>query len=136
MTWNVNASKDEIGVLMEAGIVYRESGKFAEARQVFEGVQALLPKSDAARVALGTVDFQQGDFEGAARHYRLALELNPRSAYAQAHLGEVEIFRKDKEKAREHLREAIRLDPHGTFGKFARSLLKLADVVQYKEEAV
>jgi Flp pilus assembly protein TadD len=136
MTWNVYAPKEEIGVLMEAGLIYRESRKFAEARQVFEGVQALLPKSDAVQVALGTVSFYEGDFEGAGRHYRQALEFNPRSAYAYAHLGELAIFQKDKERAAAHLREALKLDPRGTFGKFARSLMELADVVQYKEEVV
>jgi Flp pilus assembly protein TadD len=133
MTWNVYASKEETGVLMEAGLIYRESRKFAEAREVFEGVQALLPTSDAVQVALGTVSFHQGDFEGAARHYRQAIELNPRSAYAYAHLGELAIFQKDKEAAGAHLREAVKLDPRGTYGKFARSLMELADVVQYQD---
>ena len=135
MAWTLNVSKDEIGVLMEAGIVYRDSRRFAEAREVFEGVRALLPKSDAAQVALGTVAFQQGDFEGAERQYKMALELDPRSAYAYAHLGELSIFRKDKQKAAEYLKQAVKLDPHGSFGKFARSLQELADVVQYKETA-
>lgn len=133
MMWNVVPSKEEIGVLMEAGIICRESRKFAEAREIFEGVQALLPQSDAVEVALGTVSFQQGNFEDAARHYSLALDLNPRSAYAYAHLGELAIFQMDKEKARAHLREAVKLDPRGIFGKFARSLMELADAVRYKD---
>ena len=133
MAWNVNASKEEIAFLMEAGMIYRDSRKFKEAREVLEGVRALLPKSDAVQVALGTVSFQQGDFEGAARHYNIALELNPRSAYAYAHLGELSIFQKDKQKASEHLKQALKLDPQGAFGKLARSLLQFADVVKYKE---
>ena len=76
MSWNVNPSREEIGFLVEAGVVYRDSGRYAEAREVLTGVRALAPESDAIAVLLGTVDFQQGDFEGAERNYRLALELN------------------------------------------------------------
>jgi Flp pilus assembly protein TadD len=133
MVWNVTPEKDEIGLLMEAGIIYRDSKQFAEATQVFRGVRALLPKSDVPEVGLGTVSFQAGEFEDAARHYERALELNPSSAYAYAHLGELEIFRKNVEKAREHLKQAIELDPRGIFGKLARSLLGFADVVQFKK---
>jgi Flp pilus assembly protein TadD len=132
MAWNVKPSKEEIGLLMEAGIIYRDSGKFKEALEVFRGVQVLLPKSDTVEVALGTLSFQQRDFDGAERHYRLALELNPQSAYAYAHLGEVEIFRKNKKGAEAHLKQAIKLDPRGVFGKFARSLLAFSEQVQFK----
>jgi len=135
MAWNVNASNEEIGVLMEAAVIYRDSQKFTEAREVLEGVRALLPKSDAVQVALGVVCFQQGDFAAAARHYHLALELNPQSAYAYAHLGELDLFQKDKPKAVEHLKQAVKLDPQGTSGKLARSLLQFADVIKYKEMA-
>jgi tetratricopeptide (TPR) repeat protein len=132
MMWNVNPSKEEIGLLMEAGIVYRESRKFEEAREVFHGVRALLPKSEVVEVALGTVSFHEGDFEAAARHYRAALELNPRSAYAYAHLGELAIFQKDKEQATLHLKQAIKLDPRGVHGKFARTLLEFGNAIRYK----
>jgi tetratricopeptide (TPR) repeat protein len=133
MAWNVNPSHEEIGLLMEAGIIYRDSRKFGEAHEVFNGVRALLPKSDVVEVALGTVSFQQGDFEAAARHYRSALELNPRSAYAYAHLGELAIFQKDKAQAVIHLKEAIKLDPRGVYGKLARTLLEFGNTVRYKE---
>jgi Flp pilus assembly protein TadD len=133
MAWNVNPSNEEIGLLMEAGIIYRDSRKFVEARVVFNGVRALLPKSDAVEVALGTVSFQQGDFEAAEGHYRSALELNPRSAYAYAHLGELAIFQKNKAQAAMHLKEAIKLDPRGVYGKFARTLQEFGEAVRYKE---
>jgi Flp pilus assembly protein TadD len=133
MAWNVNASTEEIGLLMEAGIIYRESRKFAEAREVFHGLRALLPKSDVVEVALGTVSFHEGDFESAGRHYHSALELNPQSAYACAHLGELAIFQKDKLRAANYLKEAIRLDPRGSHGKFARALLEFGNAIRYKE---
>lgn len=133
MAWNINPSNEEIALLMESGIIYRESRKFADAREVFLGVQALLPKSDVVEVALGTVSFHQGDFEDAGRHYQAALKLNTRSAYAHAHLGELELFQKNKVKAVEHLKEAIKLDPRGVYGKFARTLLDFGNAIKYKE---
>ena len=122
MTWDVTAGRDEIGLLMEAGLIYRDAKQFEEARQVFRGVQALLPKSDVVEVALGTVSFQAGEFDDAARHYARALELNPRSAYANAHFGELELFRLNKDAARSRLKQAVELDPRGMAGKLARSL--------------
>jgi Flp pilus assembly protein TadD len=133
MAWNVNPSNEEIGLLMEAGIIYRDSRKFGEAFEVLNGVRALLPKSDVAEVALGTVSFQQGDFDAAERHYRSALELNPRSAYAYAHLGELAIFQKNKAQATVHLKEAIKLDPRGVYGKLARTLMEFGEAIKYKE---
>jgi tetratricopeptide (TPR) repeat protein len=131
--WNLDPSKEEIGVLMEAGMIYRDLRNFGTAREVFTGVQALLPKSDAAHVALGTVSFKEGDFETADRHYRLALEVNPRSAYACAHLAELECFLGNPDKARQYVQEAIRLDPRGAFGNFARTLLNLIEEMPNKE---
>jgi Flp pilus assembly protein TadD len=133
MSWNVSPSHEEVALLMEAGIVYRDSKRTGEAREVFGGVRALLPQSDTVEVALGTVSFQEGDFEGAGKHYRRALELNPRSAYAYAHLGEAAIFQNDRETARAHLRKAMELDPRGAVGKFARGLLEFLAVVRFKE---
>jgi serine/threonine-protein kinase len=133
MTWNVNPSREELALLVEAGVVYRDSGRFAQAREVFSGVRPLLPQSDNVVVLLGTVSFQEGDFDAAERHYREALELNPRSAYAYAHLGELYLFRKDKAAAETHLKEAVRLDPRGTHGSLARRLLELGAAIQYQE---
>src|SRR4051812_43929911 len=111
MTWNVTPSREEISFLLEAGLVFRDSGRFTEARDVLAGLRALLPRNDGVAVLLGTISFQQGDFDGALRHYTQALEFNPRSAYAYAHLGELEIFRNDKAQATAYLKQAIRLDP-------------------------
>ena len=133
MAWNINPSREEIGFLMETSLIYRDSGRFAEAREVLAGLRALLPQNAAVAVVMGTVSFQQGDFEGAARHYKQALDFNPRSAYAYAHLGELAIFQKNKAQAAAHLKEAIKLDPRGIYGTFARSLLEFGTAVQYKE---
>ena len=132
MAWTVAPSSDELAFVMEAGFFYRDAQKFQEAREVFSGVRAMVPKSEVPEVALGTVSFRQGDFDTALKHYERALALSPRSAYVYAHLGEVAIFRKDKKTARTQLKKALELDPRGPHGKMARSLLEVVDVVQFK----
>ena len=131
MAWDVAVSKQELALLMEAGFVYRDAQKFQEARDVFQGVRALVPRSEVPEVALGTVDFQECKFDDAVKHYQKAVELNPRSAYAYAHWGEVEIYRKDKDAARVQLKKALELDPKGEFGKMARSLTSFADLLRF-----
>jgi len=130
MTWTINPSKEEIAMLMEAGFLCRDAKKFQEARELFAGVRALLPKSDAVEVALGSVFFQQSDFDTAITHYQRALEKNPRSAYAYAHLGEAYLFKLEKEKARSFLQKAIELDARGNSGAMARHLLALTERLQ------
>ena len=128
--WDADPSHEEIAFLLEAGIVYREMGRFTEARQVFRGVKAMLPSKEVPVVLEGTVDFQERNFDSARANYVRAIEMNPRSAFAYAHLGEVELFRLDKDAARTHLKKAIELDPRGEFGRMARSLLELVSEVK------
>jgi tetratricopeptide (TPR) repeat protein len=132
MGWRINPSNQEVALLMEAGILYRDLKKYQEASDIFKGVRALLPNSEIPEVALGTVAFERGNFEGAERHYRRALDLNPRSAWAYAHLGELALFQANKEQARAFLNTAIDLDPRGDYGKLARALLDLVNVVRFQ----
>lgn len=131
MSWNVTPSYEEIALLMEAGFICRDANDFERAREIFEGVQALMPQSEIVDVALGTCEFHQGRFDAATRRYLQALEKNPRSAYAHAHLGEVYLFKMKQEEARRHLRAAMELDPRGDFGKLARGLMEFTNVVRF-----
>ena len=132
MVWNVTVSNEELSLLLEAGFIYRDRNKFQEARDVFEGVQALLPQNEVIDVALGTVEFHQGHFDAAIKHYAKALEKNARSAYAYAHLGEAYLFKLKKQEARRYLSKAIELDPRGDYGRLARTLVEFSDAVQFQ----
>ena len=125
MAWNIEPSREEIAFLMEAGVIYREAMRFTEAEEVFRGVRALVPRSEAPEVALGTVRFAMGETQKAIAHYEAAIKLNPDSAFAHAHLGEAHVFGKDRAAAKTHLDTAIRLDPRGETGAHARTLLEL-----------
>jgi len=129
--WSISPSREEVATLVEAGVVYRDSKNFQAARDVFNGVRALFPRNDVPETLLGTVSFHERDFATAEKHYRKAIELNSRSAYAYAHLGECRLFQMDKESARVNLKKAVELDPRGEFGKLARRLLELTDVVTF-----
>jgi tetratricopeptide (TPR) repeat protein len=132
MAWTMEASSEELEVILEAGFIYRDAGNYDHARDIFVGIRAMVPASEVPEVGLGTVAFQQGEFAAAAKHYKRAIERNPQSAWAHAHLGELALFQKDKETARIHLKTACDLDPSGAFGAMARDLLKLAESVTFR----
>lgn len=121
----VDVSQDEIIFLMEAGFIYRDAGKYQEARDVFRGVMALRPDSEIPQVAIGTTLFVEGKLDDAIETYRAALEKQPESAYAYAHLGEALFMKKEFDTARENLNRAIELDPDGAYGQMAHSILEV-----------
>ncbi len=123
----VSVSQDEIHFLMEAGFIYRDAGKYQEARDIFQGIIALRPNSDIPQVAMGTIWFAEGKYDEAIVNYRTALEKQPQSAYAYAHLGEAFFMKKEFSVARESLKRAIELDTEGAFGAMARSILEVIE---------
>jgi tetratricopeptide (TPR) repeat protein len=131
MKWDIVPSNDELTLLMEAGLVYRDYGKLQEARDVFSGVRAMMPQSEVPDVFLGTVSMQEGDYAAAQKHYQRALETNPKSAFAYTQLGELNLVQKNEAEARANLKKAIELDPRGDYGKTARGLLELADIARF-----
>jgi tetratricopeptide (TPR) repeat protein len=121
----VDVSQDEIIFLMEAGFIYRDAGKYQEARDVFRGVMALKPDSEIPQVAIGTTLFVEGKLDEAIVEYQAALTKQPDSAYAYAHLGEALFMKKEFDAARENLSRAVELDEDGDYGRMARSILEV-----------
>ena len=118
-----NLSREELGVMMEAGYVYLGMQRFREARDVFEGVISLAPESEIPYIAAGSVDFCQGKFTNAIRRYKKALKLIPDSVYAMAYMGEAVFFMGKKAEAVKILNDVSARDPDGKAGDFARALL-------------
>jgi tetratricopeptide (TPR) repeat protein len=135
----IQVPSEDLRILMEAGYLYLAMQKFQEAKELFEGVVTLAPKSEVPLVALGNVFCVQGKFDQAIKTYEKALELDGKSAFALAYLGEALFFKGDKEKAVKTLEEASKLDPKEKSGDFARSLLDLIskgfipDLSQFKK---
>jgi tetratricopeptide (TPR) repeat protein len=125
MVLGVGVSQDEVDFLMEAGFIYRDAGKYQEARDIFRGVMALRPESEIPQIAIGTTLFVEGKLDEAITTYRAGLEKQPESAYAYAHLGEALFMKKEFDSAREALTRAVELDPEGAFGRMASSILEV-----------
>jgi len=121
----IQVPSEDLRILLESGYLYLGMQRFKEAKEVFEGVVVLAPKSEVPLVALGNVHCVQGKFDQAIKTYKEALEIEPKSAFATAYLGEALFFRGDKEKAVEALEKASKMEPDGKSGDFARSLLDL-----------
>ena len=119
----VSLSNAEITLLMECGFIYLDFGKYQQAREVFEGVAVLEPKSELPLVAMGAVFFAQYRFDQAIRVYKKALTLKPDSAFAKAYLGESLFFHGKKDEAMVELEKSSLLDPQGQAGNFARALM-------------
>ncbi|MGI5861525.1 MAG: tetratricopeptide repeat protein [Myxococcales bacterium] len=120
----VPVSRDEIVILLESGYVLMNMGKWNEAREVFNGAAALLPKSEVPRLALGTLEFALGRHDKALQEYRKAQQLNPQSALPRAHAGEALLFLGKANEAVRELKAALELEPEGDGGKLARALLE------------
>lgn len=120
----VPVSKQEVVVLLEAGYVLMDMGKWDEAREVFAGAAALLPKSEVPQLALGTLEFAQGRHDKALQAYRKAQSLNPKSALPRAHAGEALLFLGKENEAARELKAALDLEPDGDGGRLAQALLE------------
>jgi tetratricopeptide (TPR) repeat protein len=123
----IDAPRDDLITMLEAGYIYLAMKKFKEAREVFEGVCVLAPKHDIPQVALSNVFFTQCKFLEAIRVLKQAIKDNPNSAFAYSHLGESQIFYSKRDEAYASLKKAVELDPKGKSGDFARSLIALLD---------
>src|SRR3990170_6691293 len=84
--------KKEAVVLLEAGYLWMELGKYDKAKQVLAGAAALMPKSEVPQLALGTLEFAQGRHEKALQAYRAAQRLAPKSSLPRAHAAEALLF--------------------------------------------
>ncbi|MEW5853940.1 MAG: tetratricopeptide repeat protein [Myxococcota bacterium] len=119
----VPVPQKEVALLLEAGYLMMELGKWKEAQEVFAGVSALVPHSDVPHMALGNLFFAQGKFQQALKCHREALSVAPESALARAHVGESLLFLKKFDEGKAELERAISQDPKGMAADFARALL-------------
>jgi tetratricopeptide (TPR) repeat protein len=123
MAWIVGPTSDELQLIAEAGVIHRDSGRFAEARDIFKGLCELCPTDAVPYVELGKTYLQEGDFDAAGRQYATALLIDPSSGYVHAAIAEEAFFRRDPVKMKMHGAQAMELDRGGKSGDFACRLL-------------
>ena len=122
----MQAPVNDIKLMLEAGCVYRYARRFREARDVFRGVQALIPTQEAADLALAGVSMDEGKLEEAEAHCRRALELNRASAAAYAQLAEIQLLQNQEARARQSLQRSLEINSNGPSAALAKTLLKLS----------
>ncbi len=120
----VSAPRDEVVMLLEAGWLLMDLGRFDEARDVFSGAAALLPKSEVPHLAMGTLEFAQGRHDKALQAYRKAQAITPKSGLPRAHAGEALLFLGKVKEAEKELNAAIEIEPKGDGAKLAKALLE------------
>jgi tetratricopeptide (TPR) repeat protein len=123
----ITVPKDEVVLLLEAGYLYMDLGKWDEASDVFTGAAALLPKSEVPQLALGTLEFAQGRHDKALQSYRKAQQLAPKSGLPRAHAGEALLFMGKTTEATKELNAAVEIEPDGDGARLARALLAAKD---------
>lgn len=123
---------NEVKLMLEAGCVYRYAGRLREARDIFQGVRALLPKQEVADLALAGVSLDEGKLDEAEAHCRRALELNRVSAPAYAQLAEIQLLKNNKADARQSLQKSMEISPNGPTAALSRTLLRLTSMIAPK----
>ena len=71
----IPVTRQQAMVMLEAGYLWMDMGKFDAARDLLQGAAALMPKSEVPQLALGTLEFVQGKHEKALQAYRSAQRL-------------------------------------------------------------
>lgn len=123
----VPTTKQQAMVLLEAGYLWMDLGKYDHAREVLFGAAALMPKSEVPQLALGTLEFVQGKHEKALQAFRAAQRLAPKSALPRAHCGEALLFMGKVQEANKELKAALELEPEGDGAKLAQALIDARD---------
>lgn len=120
----VPVGKQQAMILLEAGYIWLEMGKYDKAKDVFTGAVALMPKSEVPQLALGALEFAQGRHDKALQAYRAAQRLAPNSALPRAHAGEALLFMGKVPEAMKELKAAVDLEPEGDGARLARALIE------------
>ena len=120
----VSMNRQQAMVLLEAGYLWMDMGKFDKAKEVLSGAAALMPKTEAPQLALGTLEFAQGHHDRALQAYRTAQKIAPKSALPRAHCGEALLFMGKVNEAMKELKAALDLEPDGDGAKLAKALIE------------
>jgi tetratricopeptide (TPR) repeat protein len=124
----VPVAKEQAMILLEAGYIWLEMGKFDRAKDIFTGAAALMPKSEVPQLALGALEFAQGRHDKALQAYRAAQRLAPNSALPRAHAGEALLFLNKVPEAMKELKAAMELEPESDGARFAHALVEAKEV--------
>jgi tetratricopeptide (TPR) repeat protein len=118
----VPVGKHQAMVLLEAGYLWMDMGKYDKARAIFSGAAILMPKSEVPQYALGTLEFAQGKHEKALQAYRAAQRLAPKSGLPRAYAAEALLFMGKRDEAMKEIKAAVEVEPDGDGARLAEAL--------------
>ncbi len=120
----VPVTRQQAMVMLEAGYLWMDMGKFDVSRDLLQGAAVLMPKSEVPQLALGTLEFVQGKHDKALQAYRAAQRLAPKSSAPRAHAGEALLFLGKISEAMKELKTALDLEPASDGARFAQALIE------------
>jgi predicted Zn-dependent protease len=123
----VPVQRPQAMLMLEAGYLWMDLGKFDSARDVLAGAATLMPKSEVPQLALGTLEFNQGHHDKALQAFRRAQQLAPKASLPRAHCGEALLFMGKVNEAMKELKAALELEPGSDGAAFAQSLIEAKD---------
>jgi tetratricopeptide (TPR) repeat protein len=123
----VPVAKQQAMILLEAGYIWMDMGKFDKAKDVFSGAAVLMPKSEVPQLALGALEFSQGRHDKALQAYRAAQRLAPNASLPRAHAGEALLFMGKVPEATKELKAALDLEPESDGARLAQALIQAKD---------
>jgi tetratricopeptide (TPR) repeat protein len=123
----VPVARQQAMILLEAGYIWMDMGKFDKAKDVFSGAAVLMPKSEVPQLALGALEFSQGRHDKALQAYRAAQRLAPSSSLPRAHAGEALLFMGKVPEATKELKAALDLEPESDGARLAQALMQAKD---------
>ena len=121
---------EEAKAIAQVGCELAATGRFEEARILFEGLVEGNPKDAASRAALGTVYQKLGRLQDAITEYSAALDRDPGNPVALVNRGEL-YLREGKRQGFTDVANAVEADPQGetSAGRRARALVKAITLV-------
>ena len=111
--------------LQSLGLLYKSTGRLAEARQTLEAAAQLQPSSVPNLLELARVTDEQKDYTGALGYLAHARELEPNNASIHFFWGMVCIEQDLAEEAYQALKKAVALDPHNAYYNYAIGIVTM-----------
>jgi len=105
------AGPGDIGPLMDAAIVYKQLGRYADGAAALEKALNIDPYQSDVLAELGWLKFHQADYAGAQNFFERALRIQPLHIRAILGLGSVYSNLGDKEKTLDYLDRYRKLRP-------------------------
>ena len=116
--------------LQSLGLMYKSTGRLAEARQTLEAAAQLQPSSVPNLLELARVADEQKDYTGALGYLAHAREIEPSNAAIHFLWGMICVEENLAEEAYQALKKAVHLDPNNAYYNYA-----LGAVASQREDA-